>query len=218
MRTATAIKLFAIGLMVGNCSTGKQPLPKVSAIGIQPIGLYDKKQLAFIRHEVSSFFCKPVVVFPEINMPAQYLNMSKGERYSADSIIAWLSHKTNDTIFLVAGITHKDIYTALKDAKGQARAPKSKYKVWGIMGLGFCPGNACVISDFRMKTTDTAKFNHRLRTVTIHEIGHNLGLPHCPNKHCIMNDVNGTIKTVDNASFDYCLSCREKLDTTNSGK
>ena len=31
--------------------------------------------------------------------------------------------------------------------------------------------------------------------IVAHEFGHNLGLPHCPNKGCIMEDAKGTVST-----------------------
>jgi archaemetzincin len=135
----------------------------------------------------------------------------RGERYSADSIINYLSQKTSDSISQVVGLTHKNLFTTKWDRSGQIREPAEKYAVWGIFGLGYHPGKASVISDYRLSTTDPARFRHRLRTVLFHEIGHNLGLPHCPHPHCIMNDANETINTVDNSGDDYCAECRRRL-------
>jgi len=214
MRTL-ALAIFIIQLL-GGC-TGKHPPDYPKMIGLQPIGTYDEKQLAFVQHELDSFFKVPVRILPAINMQPSWLNKSKGERYSADSIIAYLKQLTNDSILQVVGVTGKDIYTSVLDKNGQVKKPVRKYAVWGIMGLGYCPGKSCVISNFRMKTPDDKKFQHRLRTVVIHEAGHNLGLPHCPNKGCIMNDTNGSIKTIDNCLDNYCSTCRDKLKPPQMG-
>ena len=51
----------------------------------------------------------------------------------------------------------------------------------------------------------------RLKKVSIHEFGHNLGLPHCPNKRCVMTDAVENITTIDNANFDLCEKCKMKI-------
>ena len=66
-------------------------------------------------------------------------------------------------------------------------------------------------SDFRLRTKDTAQYHHRIRTIVLHELGYNFGLPHCPNPRCIMNDANEKIATIDNSADDYCRDCRDKL-------
>jgi archaemetzincin len=156
------------------------------------------------------FYNTPVVILKQKAMPATFIDLSKGERYSADSIIKWLAHSTPDSISKVVGLTHEDIFTTVREM-GFIKEPEYKYAVWGIFGLGYQPGRSSVVSDHRLKTPDARKFHHRIRTVVIHELGHNLGLPHCPTKNCIMNDANEKIQTVDNSADDYCKSCRKRI-------
>jgi archaemetzincin len=184
---------------------------RIQQIALQPIGHCDSAQLLFIQQQVHDFFHKPVVILPEKAMPAAFINTSKGERYSADSIINWLLPLAHDSISHVVGITHKDIFTTITDGHGQVKQPAYKYGVWGIFGLGYRPGKSAVISNYRLAANDMQKMQHRLRTVVIHEVGHNLGLPHCPEKHCIMNDANETIQTVDRSADDYCTRCRNRI-------
>jgi archaemetzincin len=183
---------------------------KKHIIGLQPIGPYDKEQLQFIRLELQGFFKTQVVILNETAMPAAFLNTSKGERYSADSLIRWLARTAPDSIYKVVALTHKDIFTT-KYANGQIKKPENAYAVWGIFGLGFKPGRSCVISDHRLQTNNKQQFKHRIRTVVIHELGHNQGLDHCPTKNCIMSDANENIKTVDNSSDQYCKKCNDQL-------
>jgi archaemetzincin len=215
IKTAVLPVLLGLYLLAG-CK-GKQPQSPTEMIGLQPIGSFDQKELLFVQHQLDSFFKVPVRILPAITMRPSWLNRSKGERYSADSIIACLKQMTNDSMPQVVGFTNKDIYTSFLDKNGQIKKPVRKYAVWGIMGLGYCPGRSCVVSNFRLHTPDDAKYWHRLRTVVIHEAGHNLGLPHCPNKGCIMNDTNGSIKTIDNCLNNYCSACREKLKPPQTG-
>lgn len=54
-------------------------------------------------------------------------------------------------------------------------------------------------------------FFSRLKKICIHEVGHNLGLPHCTTNKCVMQDAVETIKTVDNESEELCAECRLKI-------
>jgi archaemetzincin len=194
-------------LLLVQCNTPKRPPKPLHYIAIQPIGSVNEHQLDFIRQQVDSFFHTPVLILPDQPMPLSFQNRSKGERYCADSLLVWLSHRKPDSVSIVLGFTSKDIYTANKDHYGHIKAPAAKYAVWGIFGLGYTPGAACIVSDYRFKRKAPELYPHRLRTIVIHEIGHNLGLRHCPNPHCIMNDANETIASVDSSGNTYCDSC-----------
>jgi archaemetzincin len=204
------VKILIATCLFSTCSPIPDPGP-VHTIGLQPFGHYDPQQLRFVQQQVQAFFHKRVVILDEMEIPPAYLNLSKGERYSADSIIKFLAARTDDTLTHIVGLTHKDIFTSRKDENGQLKKPSSRYAVWGIFGLGYYSGKSCVISDFRLKTNNAVRFNHRLRTVVLHELGHNLGRPHCKNSLCIMNDANEKIQTVDKSGNDYCTDCRKHI-------
>jgi archaemetzincin len=169
-------------------------------MALQPIQWAAPDKLRFVQQEMTTLFHRRVYVLPDISMPVAFQNLSKGERYSADSLLSWLSGRKADTLALLVGLTGKDIFTT-----------KRQDSVWGIFGLGYCPGIACVVSDHRLGLPDGPLYDHRLRTIVAHEIGHNLGLPHCPTPHCIMNDANERIATVDGSAGDFCAACRRKL-------
>lgn len=130
---------------------------------------------------------------PAIDLPASAYYAPRN-RYRADSIIAFLSRN----IFsghVTIGLTGKDISTT-----------KDKIKDWGIMGLGFRPGNACVVSSFRLKKE---KLYSQFYKVCIHELGHTEGLDHCAEKTCFMRDAEGGNPTDEETSF--CNKCRTFL-------
>ena len=88
-------------------------------------------------------------------------------------------------------------------------APKSS-KV--IFGLGLVSGNASIVSDYRLMSTDHNLYNNRLRNVIIHEMGHNLGLMHCSIDTCLMSETNGDLINLNKVGGDFCSVCRKKLD------
>ena len=140
-----------------------------------------------------------------------YINV-KSARFRADSIIKFQEAELKDSIDFIFGLTSKDISTSKKDKEGNILKPEHKYQDWGIIGLAYCPGNSCVVSSYRLKSKDFSAYMNRLKKVSVHEFGHNLGLPHCPNKKCVMADAVERISTIDNANLELCDECKSKLD------
>jgi archaemetzincin len=115
-------------------------------------------------------------------------------RYRADSLIQYQGKLMGaDTVVL--GMTSKDISTTKNDIKD-----------WGVMGLGFCPGNACVVSSFRLLPKDRQAQFYK---VAIHELGHTQGLSHCPTVSCFMRDAEG--ENPLNEETGFCTSCKTFL-------
>jgi len=44
----------------------------------------------------------------------------------------------------------------------------------------------------------------------VHEAGHTLGIEHCPNRGCLMEDAEGQVATCDR-EYDFCARCRKLL-------
>jgi len=180
-------------------------------IALQPLGDYDGEQLSFIRQEISGFYNRKVIILKPISIPTTFRLTPGVELYSADSILNMLSGLLNKEIIEVVGLTNKNIYILKKNTN------KTTGKLWShnvsvVLGFGDYPGNCSVVSDYLFKTNDTTLFKHRLRTVIVHEVGHNLGLDHCTFNGCIMSDENGKIAVLDKSGNDYCDLCKRKLD------
>jgi archaemetzincin len=163
---------------------------------IQPLGYVDNNTIQIIKKSVESFYGFKCEIRKEISLTDDILASSK-KRYEANKILS--KYKSSENILL---ITEKDIAHHNK---------KRNVKEWGIIGLGYRPGNTCVVSTFRIKkNVSNSKFIERLRKVSLHEVGHNLGIDHCTKDPiCLMNDANGTVRQIDKEKFyicNYCLS------------
>jgi archaemetzincin len=120
------------------------------------------------------------------------------KRYRAERLLDHLNQRMPKDGWRILGLTATDISTT-----------KDQFKDWGVLGLGELPGTATVISAFRCqkKARNPAHARERLAKVAVHEIGHTLGLPHCPTRGCLMEDAMGKVVTTDRER-DFCPKCR----------
>jgi archaemetzincin len=179
-------------------------------IALQPLGEYNQQQLEQIRNQLSSFFNIRVLILKPIAIPQQFRD-TFAEKYFADSLVSFLSKFLNDSITEIVGLTHKDIYTLRERTFLLKNEHYPVNESIGIFGLGYNPGKACVISDYRLMSVDRELLNNRLRKTIIHEMGHNLGLVHCADDTCLMSETNGGIAELNKVGGDYCLKCKKKL-------
>lgn len=180
-------------------------------VGIQIYDGFPKEKAIVLAQEVTNFYKIKTFILPEIELPKQAFVTIKSPRYRADSIIMIQNRTINDSLDFVLGLTHKDISITKHDIKGNIKEPKWKYNDFGVMGLAYCPGKSAIISSFRLKHADKKLELTRLKKVVIHEFGHNLGLPHCPDKHCVMTSAAEKISTIDNEKMELCEKCKKQL-------
>ena len=179
--------------------TGNKPHDTAPAvIYIQPLGHVDSSYVKHVSSTLSSFYHVSCVILPEAALSNDILADSK-TRYEASRIL----HKYNSVNRHVIVITEKDIAS-----RKSASIPE-----WGIFGLGYCPGNVCVVSTFRIrKGVSHQRVLDRLAKISIHEVGHNYGLQHCTvDPKCLMNAAHGTISQVDQEQVRLCTTCTNHL-------
>lgn len=181
-------------LFQGSCfqgATEKKP-EKGKSLFIQPFKNMPEEDVSYVMTEIKRKLPN-LILKKEINYPAAAFNKERN-RYRADSLIKFLAQQTPDG-HVTIGLTNLDISTT-----------KDGVKDWGVMGLGYQPGKACVASTFRL-----SKENRKIQLykVAIHELGHTYGLPHCPVKTCFMRDAEG--KNPTNEEIEFCPDCKSTL-------
>jgi archaemetzincin len=178
----------------------KKSNPKVT-IGLLPYNDFDTSLLTYLKNETIAFYQCDVTVLRSCPLP-QAAWYAPRSRYKADSLLNY-QLGLQSSASTVAGLTGKDISTT-----------NGSIPDWGVFGLGFCPGKACVISTHRLQKASKTKaqLKERLIKVLLHELGHNFGLPHCAQSPtCLMADAGGTIAQVDRERKWLCDKCKEKI-------
>lgn len=97
---------------------------------------------------------------------------------------------------IVLGVTDVDLYSGNLNF------------VLGVADTG--SGKSAVISTRRLASTEKALYLGRVVKEAIHEIGHLLGLGHCPDVRCVMHFSNRVLDT-DIKGREYCPSCARSL-------
>ncbi len=180
-------------------------------IGIQPIGDVSRLYCDSVKSALEEVYGGEVLMLSEIKIPEHTFVNIKSPRYRADKLIKHLKENQPGNVTYTIGLISKDISTTKHTEDGEIKKPTSKYEDWGIFGLGYRPGPSCIVSTFRLKNKNQEVFYSRLKKIAVHEIGHNLGLPHCPDKTCVMQDAAESISTIDNVSMVLCDKCRRKI-------
>ena len=192
---AKIVFCFTLFSLIFSCEKSKDNAVKNGeeiTILIQPFEDVKPKQLAEISENIRKIYPKIKILEP-IDFPKNAFYQPRN-RYRADSIIKYLRTKTPNNCVTLA-LTNKDISVT-----------KGKVADFGIMGLGYRPGKACVASSFRLNTKNK---NEQFYKIAIHELGHTQGLKHCPDKTCFMRDAEG--KNPTNEEKDFCQNCKKVL-------
>ena len=205
---------LAVGLIIilmSSCSSGKKtnsteddsdtlctcPPESFVHIDLQPLGDFTQKEANQLKEDLEkhlvSIYLSEIEVLPKKDIPASCLYKPRN-RYWAGKILGFLKQQNQGSDFVTIGLTHRDISTSIH----------GNYN-YGIMGLSFRPGDACVVSTFRLKRKDD------LWKVTIHEFLHSRDLPHCKknNPKCLMQDAHG--KNTFYMKHGLCEDCKNSL-------
>jgi len=82
-----------------------------------------------------------------------------------------------------------------------------------VFGEARCPGRVGVISTYRLKagtSDDSDLLESRVLKEAIHEIGHMLGLRHCPKQSCVMY-FSERLGDTDRKKDSFCSECEPKV-------
>ena len=210
-KTFVTLTVGLIIILMSSCSSWKKtssteddsdtlctcPPESYVHIDLQPFGDFTQKEANQLKEELEKhlvpIYLSEIEVLPKKDIPASCLYKPRN-RYWAGNILGFLKQQNQESDFVTIGLIHRDISTSIH----------GNYN-YGIMGLSFRPGNACVVSTFRLKRKDD------LWKVTTHEFLHSRGLPHCKKDDlkCLMQDAHG--KNTFYMKHGLCEDCEKTL-------
>ena len=175
--------------------------PARRIVYLQPLGdALPEADVALVETALREIYGIEVARLPRADLPPAAWYPPR-KRWRAEKLLDFLRTRLPKDGIRILGLTAADISTT-----------KGKIVDWGVLGLGDLTGEAGVISTFRChkRARDAEHARERLAKVAVHEVGHTLGLDHCPTVGCLMEDAEGSVLTSDR-EYDLCPRCREKL-------
>ncbi|HOM72810.1 MAG TPA: archaemetzincin family Zn-dependent metalloprotease [Armatimonadota bacterium] len=205
----TAALAVVVTLVVYNLygrTTGNNRLHKrtvevsMKTIYLVPIGDIDKVIIEDIAPQDAEIFSTDYKkVDNPLDIPKDAYNKDR-EQYLARSFLETLKELPESKKGLVIGIADVDIYT-----------PELNF----LFGLAEMGSSVCVMSVTRLRPEfyGNNKPDHKVlikRSVTesVHELGHVVGLAHCPNPACVMFFSNSRADT-DYKGKHFCDECAQ---------
>ncbi len=162
---------------------------------IKPFGVVDASVLEFLQERLAEIFGECEIVLP-VEIPSQAYNPMR-RQYRSSSILESIEVKGEQ---IVLGVIGEDIYAG---------------NFSFVFGEAELNGSKAIISLRRLRPDEYGMKNGNLLKLralkeAMHEIGHVLGLTHCPNQKCVMHFSNSVFDT-DLKDWRYCEVCTEKL-------
>ncbi len=170
---------------------------------LQPIGAADRDAIAFLDGELGSIF-GVVEVMSATEVPAKARVPERGQ-LEGTTVLQSLSAREPEEGDALLGVIDEDLFVADLNF---------------IFGLAY--GSRAIISLKRLRqefyglSSNPDLFRKRALKEAVHELGHVFGLPHCPDRRCVMHFSN-SIDDTDLKGWRYCGRCREILEESGVG-
>jgi archaemetzincin len=195
----TAHAALILGWLALPLPAATTPAPHTLSVCLQPLGTHDAQMLVAARRGIEGLLGLRVRVLSARPLPGSAFYPPR-KRYRAERLLEYLAQRVQpgSGCNYVLGMTSRDVSTTKGDVAD-----------WGVFGLGARPGPVAVVSTYRLRGSTATRRQLAIRVVKVvnHELGHNLGLDHCPAKSCLMEDARGTIRTVDDETGLLCPIC-----------
>jgi archaemetzincin len=174
----------------------------MDAILIVPVGgQISEKELGFLVQSLKETFGASVSFAPRMPLQAHAYNRER-KQYLSSTILDMLNSQVRvPPNSRALAVTNEDLYVPdLNFVFGQADT------LTGVAVITL----ARLRPEFFGQPPNEPLFHYRAITEAVHEIGHTLGLNHCPDSKCVMHFSNSLADT-DIKGHQFCIQCREIL-------
>lgn len=177
-------------------------MPQRPVLGLVPLGPVDPEIIQHLRRAIGELFALEVRILPPKPLPLKVYHVTRNQHHSTQLLEYLLADGDYGEISRVLGITAVDLYIPIFTF---------------VFGEAQLDGKAAVISIFRPRGDASgvraphSVFLGRLLKLSMHELGHTFGLPHCRRDGCLMGFA-ANLEKLDEKKLEFCDYCRILLE------
>ena len=161
-----------------------------AGIELIPIGRVDPLAVSVVAANLQALLGLNTNI-QDIRPEPEYAYMATRQQFDAIKIIKELSQETREVYFRL-GVTNLDICTPILTF------------VFGESQLG---GSTALVSINRLQGNGADLAYERAAKISVHEVGHILGLEHCWELRCLMH-FSRDVEQLDTLPLSFCETCQ----------
>lgn len=169
-------------------------------IEILPLGSIEIPVLNYLKENLAQTFHGKVLIASHQPVPEYALNKTRAQYFSSE-ILAHLAQIKKTKERKILALIDQDLYV-----------PELNF----VFGEADMESGFCIVSLTRLRQSfwnlpdQMNLFLERTLKEAVHEIGHVLGLHHCPDPGCVMHFSNSILDT-DRKGWQFCPRCKKYL-------
>lgn len=164
------------------------------------MGVIPDTMLRKLQDHLRDYLSLPVRISRNMPVPEGSFERSRNQ-YNSTRILREILRETPADAIKIVGIVDKDLcIPILTFVFGEAQ----------LGGVASLVSIARLRQEFHGLSPDDGILFERLYKEALHELGHNFGLIHCPDRECVMY-LSNTVRDVDRKQSIYCESCDAAL-------
>ena len=169
-------------------------------LGLMALGPIDPEILRRLRSAITKILALPVKVLRPKPLPPQAYHIVR-DQYHSTQLLEYLLAEDNSDAFRIVGVTAVDLYIPIFTF---------------VFGEAQLDGKAAIISLFRPRgdadgvIPSRSVYLRRLIKLSLHELGHTLGLGHCRQDGCLMV-FSANLEKLDQKNLAFCDYCQVSL-------